>query len=144
MESEIAKLGLRDRVRVLGFVNDSQLPGAYKAADLFVLPSEYDPCPLVVPEAMFTGLPVLLSDAVLGRLDMITPGETGYTYRCGDEAALSGYLRQILQDRVALQHLKEGVARRMERWTGEELRNCWVSAVERGLAVTSESRQSRQ
>ncbi|HTP67861.1 MAG TPA: glycosyltransferase family 4 protein, partial [Dongiaceae bacterium] len=132
VESEVAKLGIRDRVRILGFVNDSQLPGAYKAADLFVLPSEYDPCPLVVPEAMFTGLPVLLSDAVLGRLDMIIPGETGYTYRCGDEAALSEHLRQSLQDRAVLQHLKEGVAKRMERWTSEELTNCWVSAVERG------------
>jgi glycosyltransferase involved in cell wall biosynthesis len=62
-------------LRILGFVNDSQLPGAYKAA---VLPSEYDPCPLVIREAMFSGLPVLLSYAVIGRLEMIDPGKSGY------------------------------------------------------------------
>jgi len=36
------------------------------------------PCPLVIPEPMFSGLPVLLSDAVIGRLEMIDPGESGY------------------------------------------------------------------
>src|SRR2546429_4622307 len=43
LEREVVSLGIAARVRILGFVNDSQLPGTYKAADLFVLPSEYDP-----------------------------------------------------------------------------------------------------
>jgi glycosyltransferase involved in cell wall biosynthesis len=58
LERAVVSLGVTDRVGIPGFVNDSQLPGAYKAA---VLPSEYDVCPLVIPEAMFSGLPVLLS-----------------------------------------------------------------------------------
>jgi hypothetical protein len=35
-------LGIADRVRFLGFVNQSALPAVYKAADLMVLPSEYE------------------------------------------------------------------------------------------------------
>jgi glycosyltransferase involved in cell wall biosynthesis len=133
LERQAKALGIRDRVRILGFLNDSQLPGAYKAADLFVLPSEYDPCPLVVPEAMFSGLPVLLSDAVIGRLDMIDQGNSGYSYPCANTNALAAVLRKVLGDPVHLQHLKEGVARQMERWTAEDLLDSWVDAIETSL-----------
>jgi glycosyltransferase involved in cell wall biosynthesis len=129
LERAVVSLGVTDRVRVLGFVNDSQLPGAYKAADLFVLPSEYDPCPLVIPEAMFSGLPVLLSDAVIGRLEMIDTGNSGYPYPCGDVDALAALLRKILGAPDLLRHLKDGVERQMVRWTREELLNSWVRAI---------------
>jgi len=36
------ELGLADRVRFLGFLNQSQLPSIYCAADLFVLPSLFE------------------------------------------------------------------------------------------------------
>jgi glycosyltransferase involved in cell wall biosynthesis len=132
LEREVVSLGITDRVRILGFVNDSQLPGAYKAADLFVLPSGYDPCPLVIPEAMFSGLPVLLSDAVIGRLEMIDSGKSGYPYPCGDVDALAALLRKILGDPALLGDLKKGVALQMERWTAEDFLDSWVAAVELG------------
>jgi len=141
VEQEVAKLGIQERVRILGFVNDSQLPGVYKAADLFVLPSEYDPCPLVVPEAMFSGLPVLLSDAVIGRIEMIDPGNSGYVYRCGDVSALAEHLRKVLQEPGSLQRMKSGVAHQMEKWTAEDLLNCWVGAVSK--AVDSKKRRQK-
>lgn len=130
LEQEAQQLGVSDRVRVLGFVNVSQLPGLYKAADLFVLPSEYDPCPLVVPEAMFTGLPVILSDAVLGRLDMIHAERSGYTYKCGDTDELAAILEKVLRDSALLENLKAGVRHQMESWTAADFQNCWVGAVE--------------
>jgi glycosyltransferase involved in cell wall biosynthesis len=130
LEREVVSLGITDQVRILGFVNDSQLPGAYKAADLFVLPSEYDPCPLVIPEAMFSGLPVLLSDAVIGRLEMIHPGKSGYPYPCGNADALADLLRKVLGDPGLLGYMKESVAHQMERWTAKDLLDSWVGAVE--------------
>jgi glycosyltransferase involved in cell wall biosynthesis len=137
LEREVKALAIPERVRILGFLNDSQLPGAYKAADLFVLPSEYDPCPLVVPEAMFSGLPVLLSDAIIGRLDMIDQGISGYSYQCADTDALAVLLRKILSDPIHLQRLKEGVAHQMERWTAADLLDSWVSAIETSLRYTA-------
>jgi glycosyltransferase involved in cell wall biosynthesis len=60
-------LGMAERTRFLGFVNQTGLPSAYRSADLFVLPSEYDPCPVVVCEAMLCGCPVVLIDVNRGR-----------------------------------------------------------------------------
>lgn len=134
VENTVATLQIGDRVRLLGFVNTSQLPGHYRAADLLVLPSRYDPCPFVIPEAMFSGTPVVLSDAVVGRADMIDPGESGYLFPCGDIAALAGLLRKILPDRALLQHLKDGVARQMQSWTGQDYVDSWVSGIELALS----------
>ncbi|HZS70214.1 MAG TPA: glycosyltransferase [Candidatus Acidoferrum sp.] len=130
LEEETRALGIENRVRILGFVNQSQLPGMYKASDIFVLPSEYDPCPLVVPEAMFSGLPVVLSDAVRGRMDMIDTGKSGYTYRCGDIEELAAILNQVLGDPELLARLKTGVRKQMEAWTLHDFLDSWVGAIE--------------
>lgn len=138
LQSRIRVLGIADRVRVLGFVNLSQLPAVYKSADLFVLPSAYDPCPLVVAEAMFSGLPVVMSDAVLGRLEMIHSGESGYLYPSGDIVALGAILKNVLENQQLLEHLKQGVRRQMKRWTAEEFLDCWVGAVETAVRLKRE------
>ena len=135
MESRARALGIADRVRLPGFVNFSQLPGFYRAADLFVLPSGYDACPLVVPEAMICGLPVVMSDAVLGRLEMIDVGKTGYLFAAGDVNALAQILKNVFADSQTLQQLKEGVHRQMESWTREELLDCWVGAVDAAVQL---------
>ena len=57
------RLGLADRVRFLGFVNQSALPATYRAADVLVLPSEFEPFGLVVNEAFASGTPAIVSTA---------------------------------------------------------------------------------
>jgi glycosyltransferase involved in cell wall biosynthesis len=57
-----ADLGVADRVHFLGFRRDvSQL---MRAADVFLLPSRRDSCPLVLLEALASGLPVIASQNV--------------------------------------------------------------------------------
>ena len=130
LEEEARRLNVQARVRLLGFVNVSQLPGFYKAADLFALCSDYDQCPLVVPEAMFSGIPVILSDAVLGRLDMIHEDQSGYSYPCGDVVALAAILRKVLSDPPLLDKLKAGVRRQMESWTMADCLDTWLGAID--------------
>ena len=52
-----AQLGLQDRVRFLGKVDD--MPALYHASDLFILLSFYDACSNAVLEAQASGLPVI-------------------------------------------------------------------------------------
>lgn len=51
------RLGLGSRVQFLGFVDDVR--ECFAGADLFAFPTFYDPCSLVVLEAMAAGLPVI-------------------------------------------------------------------------------------
>jgi glycosyltransferase involved in cell wall biosynthesis len=58
----VEALGLRDRVRFTGFVEDDLLPELYRGALLFVYPSLYEGFGLPVLEAMACGTPVITSN----------------------------------------------------------------------------------
>jgi glycosyltransferase involved in cell wall biosynthesis len=134
IESEAAALGVASRVRILGFTNQSRLPAVYSAADLFVLPSGYDPCPVVVCEAMLCGLPVVLSDEIRGRFDLVRPGVTGEIFACGDTDALAAILKRLLSDRAALAALSSNARARMETWSPRENIAGTVDAVVRAVS----------
>jgi glycosyltransferase involved in cell wall biosynthesis len=114
LAQEATQLGIGNRVHFLGFQNQSQLPAVYSAADLFVLPSKYDPCPAVVCEAMLCGLPVILSDEILGRREQIDEGETGYIFPCGNIDALANILRRSLADPQRLTEMGQAARRKMD------------------------------
>lgn len=117
LEQEAEKLGVRDRVHFLGFQNQSQLPAVYRSVDLFVLPSEYDPCPVVVCEAMLCGVPTVISDEIRGRREQIDEGKTGYIFPCGDVDALAGILRCALADPERLAAMGTAARRKMDAFS---------------------------
>lgn len=57
----INKLNLKERVKILGFVEDEDLVGIYNLAQVYVLPSLYEGFGLGILEAMACGCPVLTS-----------------------------------------------------------------------------------
>jgi UDP-glucose:(heptosyl)LPS alpha-1,3-glucosyltransferase len=59
-ELRAKQLGLGHRVRFTGLQGD--VKHYYGAADVFVLPTLYDPFPNVIPEALASNLPVITSD----------------------------------------------------------------------------------
>lgn len=97
--------GLRQRASALqlpvsfaGFLNQSEMPRAYVAADALVLPSDYgETWGLVVNEAMACGLTAVVSDRVGCGADLVTDGVTGYTFPFGDVAALAARMQALLQ-----------------------------------------------
>lgn len=56
-------LGVSDRLKLLGWVNDADLPALYAEALCFVYPSEYEGFGLQICEAMAVGCPVLATRA---------------------------------------------------------------------------------
>jgi glycosyltransferase involved in cell wall biosynthesis len=133
LETEADTLGIASRVRFLGFVNQSSLPAVYSSADLFVLPSEYDPCPVVVCEAMLCGCPAVISDRIRGRFDLVKPGETGEIFAVGDIEALAGIMRNVLEQRSLLSMMSQKARERMETWTPRENVAAMVEAISRAV-----------
>jgi glycosyltransferase involved in cell wall biosynthesis len=134
LEAEASALGVRSRVRFLGFVNQSQLPGVYKASDVMVIASGYEPFGLVVNEAMLCGCPVVASDKVGAVRDLVVPGKTGFVYRCGDVQALAGVLRQALGDPEQLSRVGSAALTRIEAWSPRASVAALVDAVTRSVA----------
>ena len=62
VQAMVLRLGLQDRVRVLGFVSDEQLATLYAHALFLAMPSLYEGFGLPLLEATSRGVPVLTSD----------------------------------------------------------------------------------
>lgn len=112
-------LGIAERVRFLGFVNQSELPTVYSSADLMVLPSEYEPFAVVVNEAMCCGCPVVASDRVGAAQDLIEPVQRDFVYPCGDTDALASLLQKATGDRNGLAGLRSKVLSHIQTWSPE-------------------------
>jgi UDP-glucose:(heptosyl)LPS alpha-1,3-glucosyltransferase len=69
------RLGIAARVRFLGPVRE--VHNCYFAADFLVHPTFYDPCSLVVLEALACGLPVITTRRN-GASELLTPPREGY------------------------------------------------------------------
>jgi glycosyltransferase involved in cell wall biosynthesis len=134
LEAEAKSLGIADRIRFLGFINQTGLPSVYRSADLFVLTSEYDPCPVVVCEAMLCGCPVVLSDEIRGRYDLVKDGETGFLYPSGNIEALAEVLSKALGDRRKLNELGAAAIARMETWSPQDNVEGVVTALEKACS----------
>jgi len=91
------ELGVRERVRFLGFVPDEELPVLYSSADLFVLPSDYEGFGIVFLEAMACGTPVIGTD-VGGIPTAVDAGETGYLVPQGGVDELADRMNGLLDD----------------------------------------------
>ena len=88
-------LGIRDRVLFLGFRPDAQ--ALIKMMDVVAVPSVSEGTPLVVLEAMASGVPVVAS-AVGGIPDQIRHGREGILVPPGDPRALGDALLGMLRE----------------------------------------------
>jgi glycosyltransferase involved in cell wall biosynthesis len=94
VRSEAARLGVD--LRLVGFMNQSELGEPYGVADCLALPSDFpETWGLVVNEALATGLPCVVSNAVGCAPDLIRDGETGYVYPLDDIDALAVTLAKV-------------------------------------------------
>jgi glycogen synthase len=61
IEHEVRSRGLEDRIRLLGYVPEEDVPGLYRRASAYVLPSFSEPFGISALEAAAAGVPVVLS-----------------------------------------------------------------------------------
>lgn len=60
-KSEIDKLGIAEKVKMIGFIKQKDLPALYRNCELYVLPSLYEGFGMMPLEAMVSGAPVAVS-----------------------------------------------------------------------------------
>ncbi|MBI1908187.1 glycosyltransferase family 4 protein [Candidatus Uhrbacteria bacterium] len=97
-EAHADRLGIAARVHFAGSVPFDDLPRAYRAADIHVLPSvnRGEAFGLVTLEAAATGIPSVVSD-LPGMRSLVIPGETGLHAQPGDPDRLAAALTELLQ-----------------------------------------------
>ena len=89
LERRTRELGLADRVRFAGFVENMR--DVYHALDVLVSASRLEAMPRVVLEGMATGKPIVATD-VGGTSDLIEDGVTGFLVPAENAAAMADRL----------------------------------------------------
>jgi glycosyltransferase involved in cell wall biosynthesis len=125
-------------VAFAGFMNQSELPVAFAASDIFVLPSEDEPWGLIVNEAMCAGLPIVVADKIGCATDLVRQGENGFTYPAGHIEALSDSLRLLISDAEMREKMGMASLARIESWSYQQCAVGLLEAVQRLRIETSD------
>ena len=130
VESAVAALGEKARfVALLGARKDT--PRIYAALDVFALSSDSEGLPLVIVEAMASGLPVV-STAVGGIAAVVVDGETGALVPASDVDALSARLARLAASpTLGVSWGTEGRRRALARYSAERMVDDYFAVYER-------------
>ncbi len=133
LERKAAELGLTPvsdpKVRFLGKCDASRVRGLLKGAAAMVVPSTYEGMPLVVLEAMDSGVPVVAS-RVSGIPEVVEDGRTGWLVPQEDPRALAAVLAEVLaRPEEARRRGEEGRRRVDERYRPGNTVSTWMRTV---------------
>jgi glycosyltransferase involved in cell wall biosynthesis len=115
LEAEIRSSAIPD-VRITGFLNQTEIPKAYAAGDLLVLPSRAETWGLVVNEAMNFSLPIVVSDRVGCGPDLVQSGVNGEVFEHNSAGALETVLERCVSQPERLLELGRASLQRIQQW----------------------------
>jgi len=105
VQSVVERLGLEDRVRFAGFVDNDEVPILYQQSVALVMPTYFGPTNLPPLEAFSLGVPVLYPDKA-GLRDQV--GDGALLMDLGDPRSMARHLKEL----VSRPELREEMARR--------------------------------
>lgn len=128
VRAEIGATGIRDDVRFLNYVPESDLPALYSGADLVAFPSWFEGFGLPALEAMRCGAPVIVSDR--GSLPEIV-GDAAIVFDPGTDGELTEAISRVLTDQALRDDL-------VARGLAHSATFTWQATAEKTLALLAE------
>ena len=134
LDALVQRLGLQDRVRFLGFIEESEKPILIRAARLFAYPSLYEGFGIPVLEALSCGTPVLSSNA--SSMPEIA-GDAALLVEPTSTSQIAEALRILLEDEgLRMSMIARGFKRALQfdwRSTAEQTLKVYEASYRRGL-----------
>jgi teichuronic acid biosynthesis glycosyltransferase TuaC len=127
LERLSAELGLANRVRFLGQLDNPDAVARAAACDLFVMPGVEEPFGVAFVEAMAAGLPAIGSRGEGGPEDIAAAGPGMLLVEPGDASALAAVIDRLTTDRDELRRL--GLAARQTVAANFTWERCGVETV---------------
>ena len=120
----IDELGVRKKVKLLGFIDDKDLPDYFGACDLFCLSSIWktEAFGIVQIEAMSCGKPVIAMNIPESGVSWVNINRfSGINVKPEDADALAEAITAVLTDECLYEELARGARRRYETMFTKEL-----------------------
>ena len=139
LQSLARALGVERQIAFRGALPRDEVIQAYASADIFVLPSLFEPFGIVLLEAMAAGLPVVAS-AVGGIVDVVADGKTGLLVPPGKPMALAAGLEQLISDSSLRARMAEEARRRVSGYSWDLIVPRIVEVYREAIAESGETR----
>ena len=97
LREQVNHLNIANKVYFTGYLNGKQVNKMYKAADISVFPSTYEPFGIVALEAMLAGVPTVVSD-VGGLNEIVEHRVNGMKSYAGNANSLADSILSLLYD----------------------------------------------
>ena len=120
------ELNLIDRVKFLGTI--SQPEKYFRSSDVFVLPSDYEASPLVVLEAMASGVPALVTP-VGSAVEIIENGVNGYIVSA-TAADIAEKIKSVFVSNDHYIEMKLAARKTAEHYSWQNIANKYLEVVD--------------
>jgi glycosyltransferase involved in cell wall biosynthesis len=134
LEERVARLGLRERVEITGWISSERVRELLRESRALVLPSFAEGLPVAILEAFALARPVIATH-VGGIPELVEPGRSGWLVPAGSLEALAAAMREALG--LSGEALAEMGRAGRERVLEQHGTRAAVDALEAGLRAAS-------
>lgn len=128
VQQKVAELGLEGRVHLPGRVGN--MPDWYSRSDVFVMSSLWEGMPMVMLEAMSSGLPVVCYDFDYGPRDILRSQVDGVIVPQGDAEALGKAVVELINDTDRLAAMGAEAQTVRERFGRKAIMKTWSEVLD--------------
>lgn len=122
-EKMILEEQLQDKVILHGRSNE--IPEKLKESSIFVMTSEAEGLPMVLIEAMSSGLPCVSYDCPTGPSDIIKDGEDGFLINLNDESSFKEKLQGLMENENLRKEMGQKARENVKRYLPESIMPKW-------------------
>ena len=97
LQQQVRQMGIENKVYFAGYMQGKDVQKMYKAADISVFPSTYEPFGIVALEAMLSENPVVVSD-IGGLNEIVEHRVNGMKSYCGNPNSIADSILELLYD----------------------------------------------
>lgn len=119
----------RQRTIWHGRMSNHEVFQQFSDADVFVLPSRYEPWGLVVNEAMAAGLPVIADRRCGAAVDLVETGKTGVLLEELSVDSLRAAMFRFISDPQVAEQMGRHASKRIANWTYDHTVAGFLSAI---------------
>ena len=123
VRAEIERLSIGGSVKMHGQLSD--VSKMYAQSAMLLLCSRTEGLPMVLIEAMRSGLPVVSTDCPYGPADIIEDGENGFLVSQDDDAAFVKAVSMMIENQTMRKRMGEKALEMSARFSKEAIINRW-------------------
>lgn len=124
LREQIDRLGLKDRVFLMGYTSD--ILAKMSKASLFVFTSRTEGFALAVAEAMSVGLPAVAYNCPGGLRYVLKDGETGFLVPMNDEDAFVEKVCTLIEDEELRKKMGQAALKEAEKYRLDGIISRWM------------------